>query len=1095
MKKSLYVLLVVIFLTNVADAAEALRIWNYSKMSDLRFSVEKGNDASLMLSDTVVTPDGEKCIEVDLKKVNPSAKYWDIQLKYKADGEIIKAGETYDIVFYCKATSQGIIQFTAALYDKPWTSIKSSQGAFEVGLKWYKAKLRFTADKDYSVPLALPRMMLGNYAEGSKIYIGPLLLQKALPKIPLALNDSWDVFAKVIPPENYEKIPDGLNGDGKAGIVKPQKIKVEGNEINFSKLVSGFKSSDCAIIYNRFEAAKEGVMKVGFAADWWTEIYVNGKKIYDNLGPGNGKDTFTVNDHVVEFPVIKGENLLAVKVLSGSNGWRFIYGESENLPENSNIYVVRESKEWKKVNSKFIVKEGTALDFTNLTGKPSAAGTFGRVIVNKHGKLAFEKNPEKAVRFLSFNLAISSWRLKAHIWTKDDIEEFADAVCRQGYNMIRLHYVSRFLLGYKVHNRPLKSISEVGIAQKVEDIPFDDGNIDRLDYLIACFKKRGVYVNLDLMSGSTGYTLGYPQVGDFDHERFDIQLLVNGKYRNHWKIAIEYLMNRKNKYTGLSLNEDPVIALVEPFNEQDLRLYSTKTISVLTPKFIEFLKRKYTTDKMLADAWGVSAMTFNSIPTINEDMLKGGDARAKDTGDFLIELMSETTRWYYTTLKNAGYHGLFSQWDMIMRTMEIPVRSLMPVIAQHAYFSHPSMGKLKTKNLAVKSDNWSYVCGSKKFDILVPQSSSLNSTYFRASAMARFLDRPYLITEYSHSAYNKYRHERGLYFSAYAALQGWDSLAAHGKVVASKYTTYEPFVAFENSVDPISRACEVVSALVWRRGDVKEAEHSIEVKLSSDELFPKHYLAAISDDYGKLSMLTKIGITYPEVKPLIPVGHVSSDLVFKPEDFSPLAVKQWYVAASSKEDGAFIRKLSVTLKSNKILQSDNKTDISKGLYQSETGEILLDIKQQEMYVTSPKLEGVILKMNKRINLGALKILSCSKPASIVVASIDNDKSIVESKRLLLVLSTNALNNNMVFENKSMQVLAEVGSLPPLMVAAEISLKLKNNNENTAVKVYSLNLDGTRQQELACENKDGELHLRIDFSELEYATPFFEIVYN
>lgn len=37
------------------------------------------------------------------------------------------------------------------------------------------------------------------------------------------------------------------------------------------------------------------------------------------------------------------------------------------------------------------------------------------------------------------------------------------------------------------------------------------------------------------------------------------------------------------------------------------------------------------------------------------------------------------------------------------------------------------------------------------------------------------------MTEYSHAPFNRYVHEAGLMWGAYAALQGWDLLTQHGQ--------------------------------------------------------------------------------------------------------------------------------------------------------------------------------------------------------------------------------------------------------------------------------------------------------------------------
>ena len=132
-------------------------------------------------------------------------------------------------------------------------------------------------------------------------------------------------------------------------------------------------------------------------------------------------------------------------------------------------------------------------------------------------------------------------------------------------------------------------------------------------------------------------------------------------------------------------------------------------------------------------------------------------------------------------------------------------------------------------------------------------------------------------------------------------------------------------------------------------------------------LFPKNYLAAIGDDYGKLSMLTKVGILYPEGKPLMKVGSAKPDLMFEPESFSPLQVTSWYVSADNS-DGTLFPKFAEQLRKEKILPPGNRTDWSKRLYQSETGELTLDALRKKMTVVTPRLEGAILKPGQQVSL-------------------------------------------------------------------------------------------------------------------------------
>ncbi|QYY37460.1 hypothetical protein [Ruficoccus sp. ZRK36] len=1072
-----------------ANEGDLLSVWQYDTPGDYRFHVVPDNVATIDSNTGEVTPGGEKAVAISLVKLVSGALPWDIQFSCDYDGAL-SAGKSYEVSFACRATVPGVIKVCSGLRNKPFTPIAGSMADIDVTEDWRTVSFRFTVDQDWQPPLTISRMMLADYGEPSTLYIGPISLRELPSLLPLAVEDEWVVCLDADKPMDVATFQDGFATS--KGEASPMLVTATEGDIDLAALAGESQEKRSAILYNEFYSPSAGKMRIGVSADWWMEIFVNGKSVYSTLAAGNLSNSFTVNDHVVEFPVMEGVNLLAVRVLSGSEGWRFTYGVPTRAPDEVGLYVVRPSHEWKPVNmGAYIVKAGTALDFSRLLGEPVPAGTFGRLIVSEEGNLAFENAKEKPVRFISFNCMLSKWRKKVHTWTKQDIENYADAIARQGYNMVRLHFNERFLLGYKIHDTPHRTLAETGIPESASEIPFDEENYERFEYLIYCLKMRGIYVNLDLMGSHGGYTLAYPSKVASENS-FRVQLLINPEYRKHWYQAIEYLLTRANPYTGLSLKDDPMIALVEPLNEQDLRLYDKGMMAALTPAFTEYLKSKYGTDKALQEAWGEASVTFATVPDIDETILRKGDTRSDDAGTFLIDTMSEMTKWYYDSLRQIGYNGLISQWDMIMRTMEIPVRALMPVIAQHSYFSHPTHG-IPTKNLAQKSMNWRYTLGNPDYDVMVVQESSLNSSYFRASAAARFLDRPFLITEYSHSSFNRYRHERGLYFGAYAAFQDWDCLTAHGELAAVRDTTAEPLATFESAVDPISKASETVAALAFLRRDVGEAKHSVEFPLTRDLLFPQHFLAAISDDYAKLSMLTKIGISYNQVEPLMPVGVCTPTLQIVPEDFSPLQVTTWYVKASSS-DSNMLPSLVQDVREAGILSGQNKTNAEEHIYQSDTEEIILDAQEETMTVISPRLEGAIVKEDVPVQLDRMHIDSCSKPASIVLASLNRDQDIRDADRLLLVLATNALNDGMTFERPNMVLLAEVGQLPVLMESVQCEIKIETS-QSTLPRVFALNMDGTRSEEISSKLRDGKLIISLDTAKLEYGTPYFEIVYS
>lgn len=146
-----------------------------------------------------------------------------------------------------------------------------------------------------------------------------------LGKEPLPFSDTWYAFARI--PESFRPgagIPKELtDGNGrKCSARKIQRSRLlsrDGKVLTFD-LESFFgrrNFRDIAVLYNEFESDRDQLIPVGFSADWWMEITLNGKLVYTTMKTGNEKKTFRPNDHVAFLPVHKGKNTLAVRVQAG----------------------------------------------------------------------------------------------------------------------------------------------------------------------------------------------------------------------------------------------------------------------------------------------------------------------------------------------------------------------------------------------------------------------------------------------------------------------------------------------------------------------------------------------------------------------------------------------------------------------------------------------------------------------------------------------------------------------------------------------------------------------------------------------------------
>lgn len=1063
-------------------AAETQKtVWSAADLGKerIRLSASAGHLCLPEVSAGQKTPDGETVLAFKVRTPAGKPAPYGKQINFIYSNPVAK-GQKYRLRFFYKGTCRASAAYNAARQYHPYSAIGRKTGrTLEVTPEWKQETLEFTVDESALPPLAIPRFRIGTFPDGETFFLGPVTLERLDRTYASVLTPEWKYTADSGAP--VDRIPPDA---------KP--CTLTRNAVDLAALTRETGNGKSAVLYQEFDVPSEGFMTLGMAADWWMECFVNGQAVFDTLKTGNMSLRYTPEDHVFNVPVRKGRNLIAVRVRGGSGGWKFVCGKVKAVdgdPKLVNLFAPKPGKDYRPVCEEHFleVKPGTALDFSRLIERERPAGVLGRLVIGKNGDAEFEKRPGQPVRLFGFNLALGSmlWEDRVHEWDRKTIDRFCDAIERRGYNYARIQVPEAFLIGFRLltdyHKNDYRTVKIPQTRAELEET-LDTANLDRLDYLLAGLKKRGIYYSFDLAGRRM-----IRKVWRVPHtESFLGQLFFDPVHRNHWKLFTEYFMNHRNPYTGTAYKDECALVLVNFVNEQDLRF--ANGLDFLLPSFRQYLKRKYQTDPALAQAWGIP-VTFDTVPAIKELHLHQGDQRAADSGDFLIAAMKEMSTFFFRTIREAGYPGLVYHWDMILRTLEFPGRALLPVSSQHTYFAHPeaipSQKIVPKKNISANAS-----AGNYPHDSMVSQRSSLDSAYVRAAAAARFLDRPYFITEYSHSFLNRYRHERGLYFSAYASLQEWSALAAHSRTVRLKRVAAS---WFDDANDPLSRANETLAALIYLRRDVRPAAHRVALELRNDKLFPGHYLSAIGDEYAKLAFATRIGILYPEIRPLMPVGNVTPDLRLIPEHYTKLNVGQWFVSADTSDSGREIPFFNL-LRERKILPPGNRTDPARKLFESETGELLLNTAEKTLQIVTPRLEGAIVKQNRPLDLKRMSIRSCSRPAAVALAALDGSRDLKSARRILLTVSTNAYNSGTVFNSPNCEIWLDSGAPPSLIESVRLDLSL-SNGKTVLPELWALNFDGTRAEKLsALSLKDGTLHLSLDTSNLRYGTVFFELVY-
>ena len=198
------------------------------------------------------------------------------------------------------------------------------------------------------------------------------------------------------------------------------------------------------------------------------------------------------------------------------------------------------------------------------------------------GRLCFRKAAAAARVLLGCSIS-PSFELKDK--SKEEIDTYAESIRRQGYNLVRPHFLDTALTdGAK------------------EDLEFNAEFLDRFEYFVSCLKDRGIYLYLDAMTSWKGYTKAKTWSKEGMAVQFKQRIYVEDAVRTHWEAGVRQLLTHLNSYTQTRLIDDPMVAVVLFFNEQNLNLFGSVP-ALLEKPWREFLARKYGTVEALRSAW------------------------------------------------------------------------------------------------------------------------------------------------------------------------------------------------------------------------------------------------------------------------------------------------------------------------------------------------------------------------------------------------------------------------------------------------------------------------------------------------------------
>ncbi len=693
------------------------------------------------------------------------------------------------------------------------------------------------------------------------------------------------------------------------------------------------------------------------------------------------------------------------------------------------------------------IQPGSALDLEKfLPVEP--IGQTDRIVI-RNGKFVRENQPDRPLRFLACAVLAEGTLALPHA----ELDEFVREVRRNGYNMIRTHFLDSALM-----------------EGATEPLQFNPRVLDRFDYLIAAMKKNGLYLNFDLMTSWIGYTPGQPQKNRDPLKSFKHKIAFDPVVRENWRRGVEKILCRTNPYTGTRLIDDPVLAMAVGFNEQEFGFWERYDEALVAPHWRAFLSKRYGTIGNLRKAWGTAADSFRSFDDVPPFKTTFAGPMINDAEIFRNECERETLEFYRSEMKRLGYRGEVTGFNCGKSQTYNMTRLHAPFVAMNAYHAHPNAYINRNSSLSQQS----------------PSETLLN--YFRGFVCTRQPGKPFVVTEHNVTFWNRYRYEQAFATGAYAALQDFDVLTAHASPVNFRPVhQIQPFVL---SMDPVAKASEFLTFFLFLRRDVTPARPGIRIRVNEAEVFAENGpKGGLPTEQALLALITGVSVE--------PIGQDGKTLplrrgetAFRIGNPDAVVVNRAGYSSTLDNPAASAATVIAQLKKRDLLPAANRSD-GRRRFESETGELYLDADARRIEVNTPRLQGICAPANSRVQMPDFEVHRMSCDGNLACVSLDGRKKIFDANRLMLVYSTNVLNSEMTFTSPNMDTLVHIGKLPPLLERGIFTVAIRHRTPEK-LRLYPLSFSGKRLKRISPEKIVGDKAFFSADMKRDGATFFFEI---
>ncbi len=716
------------------------------------------------------------------------------------------------------------------------------------------------------------------------------------------------------------------------------------------------------------------------------------------------------------------------------------------------LFVSQDTSDWFALEPDDDFSE-SVIDMRHWLDAP--AGKHG-IVQMQGNQFVFEDGTP--VKFWGVNIA--SGRVFAE---KDVAEQWAMYLAKYGVNAVRFHKFTRPAL------------------QGNTSTELNPDKLAQLDYFSEQLRQKGIYYGWSHIyghkpkPGDKDQLLAYEEITNFTvpwaHLNGATSGLVNfapDLQDLHIALTVN-MLNHKNPYTGLRYADDPALNFIELQNEDNIFWGAVEKVLEQTPtyrallceQFSEWLKEKYGSQTALEAAWGEEALEtdetldkMNIYPHPNHAWFDGQFFAAKkdnrpvpqhvlDKANFLYETQMQFYQKFTKAIRETGYKGpiVASCWQAgsgLTHFMNLHADYETGFIDRHNYYGGGTGHGLKPGNVNNQA-------------MVSQPGSGLLST-----GMQMINERPFVFSEWMSKIPNEWVAEAPVLIAAYGmGLQGWDgsyiyaSNAPHltGTLESPHHGTYNADAISQMGLFP------VLARMIYRN-DVQEGKSAALLKTNIQQI-----------KQGKIGFEQEVAQGH-DVKSF--TGEIPTEA---------LAIGK--VAIDFTQGKTGVQQKNIARHWNKETK----------VITSNTGQLQWNYAGKGYVTIDTEGTQAVLgfAQNTPIPLSDVEIQSDASFSMVSVSSLEKDKNIDESERLLVTTLARSRNTNMQYNEDGSELLA-TGKAPLLLEPVQAKLQFSHKKSG---KVHVLDHVG-RKKGVAVPFKNGKIVLDgQEYQTLYYLIEFAE----